>query len=1096
MLKLHRAERTNTLVTALAEILAVPMPDPFAAEIVAVPARGVERWVTQQLSSVLGTTARMSGDGIAANIEFPSPAALVDGVIGCVGGGQSASVRYDDDDPWSAGRMLWTLLSVIDDAADDPVCAILARHLGRSGPDRGRPGFRIGRRYGTAEHLTQLFRGYATHRPQMIVDWARGADTDGSDQPLGPELLWQPHLWRLLRARIDNPSPPERLDDVCALIRQEPDLVDLPPRVALFGATRLSTEQLQVLAALGVHREVNLFLPHASPALWDKVRANATVRRRREMVIGDVDHPLLASLSREVRELQMRLTPFIDEDVHHPAGPTAGTHLTQLQEALREDRVPTGSMSPDGSIEVHSCHGAARQVEVLRELILHLFQDDTSLDPRDVIVMCPDVETYAPLIRAAFGQTTHLHPGHELRVRLADRALRQTNPLLEVMSELLTLAGGRVKASEVLGLAESAPVRARFDFSDDDLERLREWTAESGARWGINDNQRKPFGLGGFAQNTFSAGLDRILLGVVADETELSWLGTALPLDDVDSADVDLAGRFAEFVSRLDSALATLRGPRPAAEWAQNISAAMDLLTAVRPADSWQRGQAHQEVAAATEHGSEVVVRLADIRAMLSRRLAGRPTRANFRTGELTVCTMVPMRAVPHRVVILLGLDDESYPRAGGGNGDDILASDPWVGERDIRSEDRQLLLDATMSAVDRLIVLYTGNDPVTGLRRPPAVPVGELLDAANGMLATGSVLTVHPLHAFDPANFVVPAPFSFDRSALAGARATRGVQVAEPQLLSDPLPPRAGDVELAELIAFVEHPMRAFCRQRLGLYLPGDEEELDDVLSAEIGGLDKWSIGDRMLAARLAGVDAAALRAGELRRGTLPPFRLGGEVFRGISDDVEALVAAAEPLYEGSPESFDVTVDLAGGRRLTGTVTGVHDGVLVRTVFSRLAAKHRVAAWVNLLALAAAEQRDWSAVVVGRARFGNRLQRSRLTPPADPGEILQQIVDLRDRGLRAPLPLPTAAGAEYAARRYRGDDDALALDAAEKSFDNQYGGEAQDLYVRYLFGGVLTAVTAAEPDAGERAWDQMPTRFAASAVRLWNPVLDAEKVN
>jgi exodeoxyribonuclease V gamma subunit len=400
------------------------------------------------------------------------------------------------------------------------------------------------------------------------------------------------------------------------------------------------------------------------------------------------------------------------------------------------------------------------------------------------------------------------------------------------------------------------------------------------------------------------------------------------------------------------------------------------------------------------------------------------------------------------------------------------------------------------MSAVDRLIVLYTGNDPVTGLRRPPAVPVGELMDAANEMLATGSVLTVHPLHAFDPANFVIPAPFSFDRSALAGARATRGVQVAEPDFLPDPLPPRAGDVELAELIAFVEHPLRAFCRQRLGLFLPGDEEELDDVLSAEIGGLDKWSIGDRMLAARLAGVDAAALRAGELRRGTLPPFRLGGEVLRGISDDVEALVGAAAQLYESSPESIDVTVDLAGHRRLTGTVTGVHDGVLARTVFSRLAAKHRVAAWVNLLALAATEPRDWSAVVVGRARFGNRLQRSRLTPPADPGAILQQLVDLRDRGLRSPLPLPTAAGAEYAARRYRGDDHALALEAAEKSFDNQFGGEAQDLYVRYLFGGDLTAITAAEPDAGETAWDQMPTRFAASAVRLWNPILDAEKVN
>lgn len=1093
MLTLHRAERTSTLVSALAEIMATPMPDPFAPELIAVPARGVERWLTQQLSLELGTSTAQSGDGIAANIEFPSPAALVDDIITQVSG--IASSRRSDDDPWSPGRMLWTLLSVIDQAVDDPECAILARHLGHSSTGDGNPGFRIGRRYGTAEHLTQLFRGYATHRPQMIVDWANGGDTDGGGHPLDPDMRWQPHLWRLLRESIGTPSPPERLDDVCSALRDRAESVVLPRRIALFGATRLSAEQLQVLTALGAHREVNLFLPHASPVLWGKMTTAGVGIHRSDVGVDEIEHPLLASLSREVRELQIRLMASADSDIHHTGTTSPDTHLGRLQDALRHDHVPDPRSGPDGSIEVHSCHGPARQVEVLRERVLHLFQDDPALDPRDVIVMCPDVETYAPLIRAAFGQMTQAHPGHELRVRLADRALRQTNPLLEVLSELLVLAGGRVKASEVLGLAESAPVRTRFHFTDDDLERLREWTAESGARWGINENQRKPFGLGGFAQNTFRSGLDRILLGVVADETDIGWLDTALPLDDVDSADVDLAGRFAEFVNRLDSALTTLRGPRPAGEWAQNISSAMDLLTAVRPADAWQRGQAHHEIAAATEHGQGTTVRLADVRAMLAHRLAGRPTRANFRTGELTVCTMVPMRAVPHRVVILLGLDDESYPRVGGVNGDDILARDPWIGERDIRSEDRQLLLDATMSAIDRLVVLYTGNDPVTGLRRPPAVPVGELLDAADAMLAEGSVLRTHPLHAFDPANFAVPQPFSFDRAALAGARATQATQIGEPDFLPVPLSERGGDVELADLIAFVEHPMRAFCRQRLGLYLPGDDEELDDVLSADIDGLDKWSIGDRMLAARLGGVEAAALRAGELRRGTLPPFRLGGEVFRGISDDVESLVTAAAPLYEGSAHTVDVTVDLGGGRRLTGTVTGVHDSVLVRTIFSRLAPKHRLASWVNLLALTAGAGGEWTAVTLGRAKYGKRLQRSELIGPDDPIGILRELVELRDLGLRSPIPLPTATAGEYAARRHRGDDHGLALDAAEKVFANQYGGEREDLYVKYLFDGDFTAITTADADPAEAAWDQMPTRFAALATRLWTPLLAAEKV-
>ena len=90
------------------------------------------------------------------------------------------------------------------------------------------------------------------------------------------------------------------------------------------------------------------------------------------------------------------------------------------------------------------------------------------------------------------------------------------------------------------------------------------------------------------------------------------------------------------------------------------------------------------------------------------------------------------MRSVPHRVVCLLGLDDDAFPRKAPRDGDDLLLDDPWIGERDPRSEDRQLLLDALMAASERLIITYTGNDERTNKRRPPAVPVGELLDTID----------------------------------------------------------------------------------------------------------------------------------------------------------------------------------------------------------------------------------------------------------------------------------------------------------------------------------------------------------------------------
>ncbi|MET8875915.1 exodeoxyribonuclease V subunit gamma [Nocardia sp. NPDC004604] len=1107
-LHIHRAERADALAQALAELLAEPLPDAFAAEVVAVPAKGVERWLTQRLSTVLGVSG--CSDGVAANIEFPSPGALVAEVLAAVSG------VAPDADPWASEQLVWTLLRVIDASLAEPWSAVLARHLGAG--DSG--GHRVGRRYATAAHLAALFDSYAAQRPGLIMEWASGSDTDGAGRAVPDDLVWQPQLWRRLRAEVGVPSPAERLDAACARLRAEPESVDLPERVSLFGVTRLPTDQLAVLSALAERRAVHLWLAHPSPAMWTELGGLAPAVARGDDVSATVlRHPLLAGLGRDVRELQQRLIGAGASDAHHGSTPVGGqgdssrTLLTALQSGIRDDMWPPGPATFDGAtVEVHSCHGPARQVEVLRECLLGLFAADDTLEPRDVLIMCPDVEAYAPLVRAAFGQKQvgsveavgdSAHPAHLLRVRLADRGRGVTNPMLAVIAVLLELADGRVTVTQVLDLAASETVRRRCGFDDDDIERLREWAAESGARWGIGQRQRQAFGLADFAQNTLNSAVDRILLGVTADESADDWLDLALPLDDVDSNDVDLAGRFAEFIDRLAVCLRDLRGPRPAHEWAQVLGRCLDLLTDVPDSQAWVRTEARRELAAATDHAGDVPLRLADIGVLLSSRLAARPTRANFRTGELTVCTMVPMRSVPHRVVVLLGLDDEVFPRTSGVDGDDVLARNPLLGERDARSEDRQLLLDAVLAATERLLIFHTGADPVTGAHRPPAIPVAELLAVlrahvgADGMDA---VVTRHPLQGFDRRNFRAERPFSFDTVALAGAEAAGQPAQPRPAFLPAPLPaPELTDIALADLISFVEHPVRAFLWQRLGLRVPEHEEDIADRLPIELDGLAKWELGERLLAARLTGADPSTLRAAEWRRGTLPPFGFGGAVLDEVESTVDKLVRAALPEYEGASRAVDIAVDLGNGRRLTGTVPEVRGESLVRTTFSRLAPKHRIAAWVSLLALAVTEDRSWRAVTTGRGQFGRPAWRSELTAPEPPAAlaILRELVRLRDAGLTEPLPIAPSATAVYAERRFRGSNAEEAIAAAEREFNggpNGPGpfGDHTDRHLRYIWGRAprLEHLMASPAPAGEPG---ETTRFGALARRMWAPLLAAE---
>ena len=896
-LHLHRALRADALADGLGRLLATPLPDPFAGELVVVPARGMERWLSQRLSHVLG--ASPDGDGVCAAVAFRSPGSLVAEITGA-----------RDDDPWAPEALAWPLLDVIDDNLDEPWAATLARHLGRehTGDEAE---LRLGRRFSVARRLARLFASYAGQRPTLVADWSAGGDTDGAGRDLAPDLAWQAELWRRLVERVDAPSPLERHTATVARLREDPEAFDLPARLSLFGHTRLSMTEIDLLDALAAERDVHVWLPHPSPALWQSLSGpGGAVDRTTDDSHQRVRHPLLLSLGRDTRELQRALsTAAITTDEELPVSPAGETLLGWLQGDLAADHArPTDRVlaTEDRSVQVHACHGVARQVDVLREVLLGLLDDDPTLEPRDVLVMCPDIETYAPLIEAGFGLGDVVgasgHPAHRLRVRLADRAPGQTNPLLGVATELLDLAGGRAPATQVLDLARAEPVRRRFGFSDDDLDQLDTWARESGVRWAFDADHRADFGLSSYVANTWEFGLDRLLTGVALSDDSSAWLDRALPLDDVGSAQVDLVGRLTEYVERLRDATDRLTGTRPLDHWLTAIDDAVSSLTTVTTSDGWQSGQVQRELGRVRHAAAglgQVDLRLPDVRALLSDRLAGRPTRANFRTGTLTVCTMVPMRSVPHRVVCLLGLDDGVFPRQGAVDGDDVLARDPMTGERDARSEDRQLLLDAILAATQTLVVTYTGANEVSGRPRPPAVPLGEVLDALDETAATGdgrsvseAVTVHHPLQPFDPKNVtpggLVPhTTFSFDTAAAAGARAASGPRVPPVPFLDALLPPvPGGDVSLDDLVRFWGDPVKGFLgRDGVDVALAAEEDQPEDALPVEIDSLAQWAVGDRVLADLLTGLDPEVVKQREWRRGELPPGKLGWRMLGQILD-------------------------------------------------------------------------------------------------------------------------------------------------------------------------------------------------------------------
>ena len=1160
----HRAAGTGVLADGLAELLGSPLEDPFAEEVVAVPARGVERWLAQRLSHRLG--AGPSGDdGVCAGVRFLSPHSLVTMVLG-----------VERDDPWRPGQLAWAVLRAMDESLGEPWATTLADHLGyaETGTERE---LRQGRRYAVARRLAGLFADYAAQRPAVLTDWRAGGDGDGLGGRVADDLAWQPPLWRRVLEVVGAEAPDERHARVVEALR-EGRLTDLelPGRLSLFGHTRISRSEVEVIGALAEHRDVHLWLPQASPVAWEElapVVAVGPVPREDDRSGELVRHPLLASLGRDARELQRTLAVAggRDElvgsagsgtgasgesrgDAGAP-GAAAGTPgdgptrlLAMLQHDIRSDSPPDGTTregrqvpATDRSVQVHACHGQSRQVEVLRDVLADLLQRDPTLEPRDILVMCPDIDAYAPLVHAGFGLgevvregSARTHPAHGLRVRLADRAPVHLNPLLRLALQLVELAGGRVTAGEVLDLARSAPVRHRFGFDDDALERIGDWVAATTVRWGLDGEHRADYQLTNVVQNTWRSGLDRILVGAAVDGEDVDHVGRTLGLDDLDSGDLDLAGRLAELVARLGRTLRALRTADTAEQWLRVVEEGVLDLADVPFRDAWQVAQLERELHRTAEAAGRVAgergvsLSLADVHTLLTEQTAGRATRSNFRTGTLTVCTMVPMRSVPHRVVALVGMDDGHFPRSTTSDGDDVLARRPVTGERDPRSEDRQLLLDALMSAGETLVVTYTGFDEHTGQRRPPAVPLGELVDALRAT-ATGEgvdrVVTEHPLQPFDLRNLAgTPAgtapllpgdePFSYDPAALAGATALQDEPTSPVPLARTPFAPYPReDVLLDDLVRFFDNPAKAFLRSRIGLYVPEVPEQRGEGIPVELDGLQRWAIGERMLTAVLAGRDPAATCEAELWRGELPPDALGHRTMEQLTGQVQELCQATwKAVGQGGwgqalqRESLDVDIalPLPDDRRLVGTLAGLVGGSALTVSFSSVKAKHRLHSWISALVLAAAGHEHARGHHLGRYSFGRDKGVGHVShgpvPRQQAVELLGQLVDLRDRGLDAVAPLPVETSRAWA-EQYLKNRSVRAADerASQRGWETRQGGwgirqEQHDTSWQHVLGDVLPLQDVVGAPLDDERWvPDVPHRLGQLSLRLWAPVLAHE---
>ena len=1115
-----RATSVVALADHLAEGLrAAPPGDAFASIEVAVPGRGMERWLAQRLGGVLGATPQEAG--VCANVGFPFVGGTVQRVVADVLGEEPR-----DRDPWAPDRLAWPLMELLADLPGEEVLAPLRAHLTEAGQPVDR------RRMPLARRVADLFDRYALYRPEMVAAWRDGHAVDGDGGPLPANLAWQPVLWRWLQERLATPSPDRRLREAIELLRSgRPVPGSLPERTIVFGVLALPPLHLELLAALGSRAPVTLYTITPCPA-WPVTEPRPVVR-----------NPLLVASGARARDAHTVLQPHLAgaslldagrPDPPSPGGATGGTALEVLQADVREDRrrghggVARSVLHPDDrSVQIHTCHGLVRQLEVLREVLLGLLEDDPGLEPRDIVVLTPDVTAVAPLLPAAFPTRTPDGPAStsgpvDLPIRVADRSLGEDSEVTRALLAVLELVSGRAGASEVLDLLASSPVRARFGLTATDLERLPAWLRGSGISWGRDAAHRAELiGLDDDA-HTWEAGLDRMTLGAAMADDGTRLVGGVRPYDEVEGSSVDLLARVAAATDELFDGLVGMTGPRTIDGWVATLTAVLDRLFDPGPGPQRPAALADDLVAvraaladlagdSARPDGTanEVPLTLEELRGLLADHLGTSSSHPATGTGSITVTGLVPLRNLPHRVVCLVGMDDGAVPRTGDPVGFDLLEVPRRPGDPDPRLEDRQLLLDAILAAGDHLVITTTGHDPRTNEERQPAVPISELIDVLTASVDdAGRLVTEHPLQPHSPRYFRDPLPGetglprAFDPAHLAAAEAANGAGGRAGPFLARPLPPPPADlvdlelIELDDLVAFLEHPVRFLLQRRLQLSLGADDPRLEDRDPLELDGLQRWALGQGLLEHQLAGVAVDRWRSVTLAARTTPVGGLGTVALDGVEALVGALVdqcARIQGPVRSVPIDVRLPVEPAPGLAATARVVGsveVHGDTLRHVSVSKVGARQRVAAWLRLLALMAADPAVApTAVLLGR----HDRERDRAATPAtldpalagvDATAQLGAIVELYLRGHRELLPLLPTTSQAYVTALVGGTGHEEAIAAAHSSawqvFGSRFCDGADPYVVQALgLGSDLAEVAADHP-------------FAAEAERLWTPILAA----
>lgn len=1057
-LKLYHGNRLEKLVDALVCVLETPLSSPFKTEVIVVQSKGMERWLSIKLAERFG---------IWANCIFPFLDNFVWEMFKCV------LKEAHDIEFFSPQIMSWRIMDILKTLKEKPEFEQIKHYIDEDESQL--------KTFQLSEQIANIFDSYTIYRPEMVYKW-NGQNYAG----------WQQILWHHLIKGHEEKNRVFVLYKFLKMIERNffNDKNELPERISIFGISSIPDYYLNVIKAISRLIDVHVFFLNPTYKFWGDIVPERIIRKRGNMgCYFKTGNALLASMGKMGRDFFDTIIEYSDEEYELFDEPEPQNLLTTIQYDIYhllqrgKDIKKTIISDEDLSIQVHSCHSPLREIEVLHNNLLFLFERYNDLKPKDILVMTPNIEAYAPFISAVFER----QEGEKEKIpySISDRRTSSESPVVNLFLKILVLLKSRFYASDIMDILDDMLLKEKFKLNEGDTYRILNWINDTNIRWGIDENHREMFDLPGFKENSWRAGIERLLLGYAMFNKDGEPFKGIIPYNEMEGDYVETLEKLLNFLYPLFDFSNKISEYRTLDEWADLLHSIIDTFIMVN--DETERHiqfirETFQNLKKIRQsYGIESPVSFYVILHYLKGRLNIREYKTGFITGGVTFCEMLPMRSIPFKVIALIGMNNDTYPRESKPLGFDLIAKHPRRGDRSLRDEDRYIFLEAIISARLCLYISYIGQSIKDNSEIPPSVVVSELFDyIEKGFYHPEKrpldiILKRYPLQPFSPRYFQKDTLiYNYSKEDYETVKKRLETTYRPSPFIVKPLKDTSSEIRnitSSELKRFFQHPVKYFFNNRLGIFLDEIDLTVKDDEPMELNTLDEFKIKQRLIEHLVSSKDLDKIKNAISAEGILPPGSPRKVLLDNVSFEVEDFFKDLQVYLKDKKDPIDFNMEV-NNFNISIRLEEIYGYGLIRYRASKdIRARHLIDLWIDHL--------FFNLFGENSSLFLSIKQKCNFMPVDDARELISRLLVVYNEGLKAPIKLfPETSYAYTKHLKEKGDYNALKSARGKwEGNDFQYT-ESKDPYYQVCFKGI----------------DPLDEAFVQLAKEVFGPLVDAIK--